>query len=134
PPSPRSPASFSKDGCHPAVSRRVCGPPSRHKDSYLTRGGPPEAATAVANQTSAFSDDEERRWGDGGENLRRFHAWRAVRGGTGQPDWAASLASCTEGRQLPAGLPPPRIIRDKREREKGAELKQETFREGDKRG
>lgn len=29
--------SFSEDGCHPAVSRRVCGPPSRHKDSYLTR-------------------------------------------------------------------------------------------------
>lgn len=29
--------SFSEDGCHPAVSRRVCGPPSRHKDSYLTQ-------------------------------------------------------------------------------------------------
>ena len=37
-------------------------------------------------------EEEEGRWGDGGENLRRFHAWRAVCGGTGQPDWAASLA------------------------------------------
>lgn len=78
--------------------------------------------------------DEERRWGGGGENLRRFHAWRAVRGGTGQPDRAASLAGCTEGRQLLAGLPPPRIIRHEREEERGAELKQETFREGDRRG
>lgn len=77
---------------------------------------------------------EERRWGGGGENLRRFHAWRAVRGGTGQPDRAASLAGCTEGRQLLAGLPPPRIIRDERERKRGTELKQETFREGDRRG
>lgn len=62
-------------------------------------------------------EEEERRWRGGGENLRRFHAWRAVRGGTGQPDRAASLAGCTEGRQLPAGLPPPRIIRHESETE-----------------
>lgn len=81
-------------------------------------------------------NDEERRWGGGGENLRRFHAWRAVRGGTGQPDRAASLVGCTEGRQLLAGLPPPRIIRNERERERdgGTELEQETFREGGRRG
>lgn len=34
-----------------------------------------------------------------------------------QPDRAASLAGCTEGRQLPAGLPPPRIIRHESETE-----------------
>lgn len=39
------------------------------------------------------------------------------RGRTGQPDRAASLVGCTEGRQLPAGLPPPRIIRDEGEKE-----------------
>lgn len=32
------------------------------------------------------------------------------REGTGRPDRAASLVGCTEGRQLPAGLPPSRII------------------------
>jgi len=43
------PASFTKDGCHPTVSRRVCGPPSWHKDSYLTRaGGPPEPPPSCA--------------------------------------------------------------------------------------
>ncbi|KYM89622.1 hypothetical protein ALC53_01934 [Atta colombica] len=67
-------------------------------------------------------EEEEGRWGDGGENLRRFHAWRAVRGGTGQPDWAASLAIIRNKRER------------KRERERGAELKQETFREGARRG
>lgn len=39
-PVPSFPPSFSKNGCHPAVSSRVCGPPSRHKDSYLTRKAP----------------------------------------------------------------------------------------------
>lgn len=48
PSSPRFPASFSKDGCHPAVSRRVRGPPSRHKDSYLTREAPPEPLPSCA--------------------------------------------------------------------------------------
>jgi len=49
PSSSRSSASFSKDGCHhPAVSRRVCGPPSRHKDSYLTRGGLPLSPSSLS--------------------------------------------------------------------------------------
>lgn len=52
------------------------------------------------------------------------------RGGTGRPDRAGSLVGCTEGRQLPAGLPPPRIIRDGKEREKAIESKQETLHEG----
>lgn len=56
--------------------------------------------------------------GEAEENLRRFHAWRAVRGGTGQPDRAASLAGCTEGKQLLAGLPPSRIIRNERKRKR----------------
>lgn len=38
------------------------------------------------------------------------------REGTGRPDRAASLVGCTEGRQLPAGLPSSRIIRDVREK------------------
>ena len=81
-------------------------------------------------------EEEEGRWGDGGENLRRFHAWRAVREGTGQPDWAASLAVARKaGSCQPAYRR--RIIRNKRERKRErerAELKQETFREGDRRG
>jgi hypothetical protein len=32
------------------------------------------------------------------------------REGTGRPDRAASLVGCTEGRQLPAGLPPSRTV------------------------
>lgn len=78
-------------------------------------------------------EEEERRWGGGGENLRRFHAWRAVRGGTGQPDRAASLAGCTEGRQLLAGLLPPRIIRNKktRERERKREREKNGVQAGD---
>lgn len=43
--------SFSEDGCHPAVSRRVCGPPSRHKDSYLSRCPPYLSAGAPSNGT-----------------------------------------------------------------------------------
>lgn len=50
-PLPPSLHSFSEDGCHPAVSRRVCGPPSRHKDSYLTRCPPRFSAGAPSNGT-----------------------------------------------------------------------------------
>lgn len=55
------------------------------------------------------------------------------RGGTGQPDRAASLVGCTEGRQLPAGLPPPRIIRDERERDRARSGKRH-LEKGDKGG
>ncbi|TGZ48431.1 Uncharacterized protein DBV15_09011 [Temnothorax longispinosus] len=48
----------------------------------------------VVEEEEEEEEEEERRSGGGGENLRRFHAWRAVRGGTGQPDRAASLAGC----------------------------------------
>lgn len=59
PPSPHFPASFSKDGCHPAVSRRVCGPPSRHKDSYLTREAPPRASPQLRLQTGPLSPERD---------------------------------------------------------------------------
>jgi len=46
------------------------------------------------------------------------------REGTGRPDRAASLVGCTEGRQLPAGLPPSRTVRRARGRrmEKDGEI------------
>lgn len=56
------------------------------------------------------------------------------RGGTGQPDRAASLVGCTEGRQLPAGLPPPRIIRDEGEKEKESSGKRHLEGEGGGKG
>lgn len=65
PPSPRFPASLtlslslSEDGCHPAVSRRVCGPPCRHKDSYLTREGPPRASPQLRLQTGPLSPERD---------------------------------------------------------------------------
>ncbi|KZC08071.1 hypothetical protein WN55_09134 [Dufourea novaeangliae] len=55
-------------------------------------------------------------WYGGGGDLRRFHAWREKRGGSG-PDQACWL----HGRQLPAGLPPPRIIPDGGASETGLE-------------
>lgn len=57
-PVPSFPLSFSKNGCHPAVSSRVCGPPSRHKDSYLTRKAPPSLPPAApSNGTLSLERD-----------------------------------------------------------------------------
>lgn len=74
------------------------------------------------------SDDEVvtvwRCDGGGGETVGRRRRespeipCMESREGTGQPDRAASLVGCTEGRQLPAGLPPPRLyVTRERERE-----------------
>lgn len=56
------------------------------------------------------------------KNLRRFHAWRSVERASFVSRLARRQACCSHGRQLPVGLPPPRIISDqmrekKREKE-----------------
>lgn len=85
----------------------------RERCRALGRSSDDEVVTVRRRRRERVEEGGGGRGGTGGRRRESPEIPRMEsRGGTGQPDRAASLVGCTEGRQLPAGLPPPRIIRD----------------------